>query len=401
MNTSKRTVADIFRMSFDQYIVENKQLPLEHYKVANALMNCHTATLGGHVFTCNECGHVQIAYNSCRNRHCPSCQAAARFEWVEDRMKELLPVPYFHVVFTIPSQLNPFALRNKRIMYNILFKAASETLHTLAAREKYLGGNIGFIAVLHTWGQNLMDHPHLHCVVPSGGMSSDRLKWKSTPYESYLFPVEVVGRLFRGKFLALFRDAIKSGEIEYHGILQEYEINASSIGHLIDQLYKKEWYIYEKPPFSSPQEVLKYLGRYTHRVAISNNRITEVTDTTVFFHWKDYSDNDRLKEMYLSHHEFIRRFLLHVLPSGFVRIRYFGFLGQGVKKERLQLCRKLILNQSETPEDNVSECDEGVHLDKKERIVKWRCPICKKGIYTPSLKIPPLYRRVYQRYKIA
>jgi hypothetical protein len=396
-------LADVFRVGFADYCSQARVLPLEHYKVANAIMDCHTAVMGGHVYQCGHCNHEAITYNSCRNRHCPSCQAAARAAWVDNRIEELLPVPYFHVVFTVPSELNPFALRNKQVFYNILFKAASETLHALGAREKYLDANIGFIAVLHTWGQALMDHPHLHCVVPAGGLSADRSQWKTTPYEDFLFPVKVVSRLFRGKFLDLFKKAIDDKEILFHGTLQQYETNPKSFRRLIDALYKTEWVVYAKAPFAGPKAVLKYLGRYTHRIAISNSRLTELTEKTVSFKWKDYADNDREKMMTLSHGEFIRRFLLHVLPTGFVKIRYFGFLGQAVKKERLRLCRQLLGVLPPEPEE-VSIPDAITEGDIEEIPVKklrWQCPICKTGNLTPYREIPRPHQRNVERAAVA
>ena len=396
MDKQTITLADVFHRGFDKYRKHGPTLPLEHYKVARAIVNCHTATLGGHVFQCERCRHEKIAYNSCRNRHCPSCQAAARFDWVAQRTAELLPVPYFHVVFTIPSQLNPFALRNKREMYNILFKAAAETLHTLAKRDNYLGANIGFIAVLHTWGQNLMDHPHLHCVVPAGGLSDDREQWKTTPREAFLFPVKVVSRLFRGKFLALFRDAVDNGDILFHGNLQPFATDPKSLRQLIDSLYKTEWVVYAKAPFAGPEAVLKYLGRYTHRIAISNSRITELSEETVSFKWKDYADNSRQKVMELSHHEFIRRFLLHVLPTGFVRIRYYGLLGQAVKKEKLQLCRMLLGVKAPEPEggDTADTGNSGEKInDRTNNKHRWLCPACRRGVLVPTLAISRSHHR--------
>ena len=401
MDKSPFTLADIFRTGFKEYTAVAGRLPYEHYKIANAIMNCHTAALGGHVFHCDQCNNKNISYNSCRNRHCPSCQAKARYDWVDSRMKELLPVPYFHVVFTIPAQLNPIALRNKRIVYSILFKAAAETLHTLAEREKYLGAAIGFIAVLHTWGQNLMDHPHLHCIVPAGGINDDKTRWKMTPRESFLFPVKVVARLFRGKFLALLRHAVAERTITFCGRLQLFTKN-KSFGSLIDTMYKTEWIVYAKRPFAGPEAVLKYLGRYTHRIAIANSRITDVTDTTVSFRWKDYADNGRQKVMTLSRSEFIRRFLLHTLPAGFVRVRYFGFLGQAVKKKQLQQCRVLL---GEIPAEQKSEAGTTGskktiknHSTEKPR---WCCPVCEKGHLTPYRKIPPLYQRSVQKAAVA
>jgi len=395
MDKQTITLADVFQCGFDDYCRHGPTLPHEHYKVAKAIMNCHTATLGGHVFQCGQCSHVTIAYNSCRNRHCPSCQAAARFEWVERRINELLPVPYFHVVFTIPAQLNPFALRNKRVVYNILFKAAARTLRTLAAREKYLGANIGFIAVLHTWGQALMDHPHLHCVVPAGGLSEDLQQWKTTPRESFLFPVKVVSRLFRGKFLHLFKNAVENREILFHGTLQTFETDPKSFRQLVDSLYKTDWVVYAKAPFAGPEAVLKYLGRYTHRIAISNNRLTDLTEKTVSFKWKDYNDNNRQKVMTLSHGEFLRRFLLHALPTGFVRIRYFGFLGQAVKKEKLQLCRMLLGVKASEPEEKVAVATRSNNGTNDSSVTKhrWLCPLCRMGFLVPILEIPRCHQR--------
>lgn len=402
MNKKTIELADVFRAGFADYCARNRPLPLEHYKVANAIMNCHTAALGGHIFHCEQCGHEKILYNSCRNRHCPSCQAAARVQWVDNRIKELLPVPYFHVVLTIPAQLNPFALRNKRVMYTILFKAAAETLHALAATKKYLGANIGFIAVLHTWGQNLLDHPHLHIIVPAGGINNDQSQWKTTPAESFLFPVKVVAKLFRGKFLDMFRRAVDDQKIGFHGTLQQFETDPKAFRRLIDTLYKTEWVVYAKPPFAGPKAVLKYLGRYTHRIAISNNRLTQLTEQTVSFTWKDYADNNRRKVMTLTHGEFIRRFLLHVLPTGFVRIRYFGFLGQAVKKEKLQRCRTLLGEKPIEPEAENTDNNEGEEVIKELwREECHRCPLCKKGRLVPYRQIPRPHQRNIEMAAVA
>lgn len=404
MINNRIELADVFRAGFAGYCLQAKALPLEHYKVADAITRCHTASLGGHAYQCGHCGHEINTYNSCRNRHCPSCQAAARASWVENRIEELLPVPYFHVVFTVPAQLNQFALRNKQVFYNILFKAAAETLHTLAARAKYLDAAIGFIAVLHTWGQNLMDHPHLHCVVPAGGLSADRLQWKRTPNSEFLFPVAVVSRLFRGKFLDLFRKAVTDNEIFFHGVLQQYEVDSKAYRRLIDSLYKTGWVVYAKAPFAGPEAVLKYLGRYTHRIAISNSRLTELSEESVSFKWKDYADNDREKVMALSHGEFIRRFLLHVLPTGFVRIRYFGFLGQAVKKERLQLCRELL---GMLPQKTREEKSKTPTIEEKRtgeapgRVLQWQCPVCKTGYFTLYREIPRPYQRNVEMAAVA
>lgn len=367
-------IADVFRAGFAQYVREYGPLPKEHYSVPNALMSCHTAIMGGHVYRCDNCNQDLISYNSCRNRHCPSCQASARAQWVENRITELLPVPYFHVVFTIPSELNPFVLRNKEISYALFFKAASETLLELAKDPDRLGAQTGFISVLHTWGQNLLDHPHLHCIVPGGGLDGDQ--WiKGTCKDDFLFPVNVMAALFRGKFMDYFKKAILSGEILFHGDLQCFQEDKSFLKQLINHCYSVDWVVYAKPPFGSPSAVIKYLGRYTHRIAIANSRIISVSDTHVTFQWKDYSDNDKSKEMTLTLCEFIRRFLLHVLPKRFVRIRYYGFLGMRIRKKSIQFCRDQLCNSEELAIHEILDNEEF----NTKTIVKasgFKCPHC-------------------------
>jgi len=378
-------LSDIFNAGFASYNAESGPLPMHYYNVVNALQACHTAQLGGHVSRCDSCGHEKISYNSCRNRHCPSCQAVARAEWVDNRIKELLPVSYFHVVFTIPAKLNPFALRNKAPFYNILFQAASETLHAFANDPRHLGADIGFIAILHTWGQNLLDHPHLHCVVPAGGLTGCR--WKNCPYGKFLFPVKAMSAMFKGKFLDLFKAAVVKKEILFHGTLAPLA-EPANYRTLMDDLYAANWVVYAKPPFAGPKAVLKYLGRYTHRIAIANSRLVELTDTTVTFTWKDYADNNKQKTMTLTHSEFIRRFLMHIVPSGFVRIRYYGFLSQAAKKVKLALCRKALGVKIPEPLSD--------DIDKKawDRLLKelcgkdlLKCPCCGKGRLVPYREI--------------
>lgn len=379
MSNNVIELADVFRLGFSDYVAQKGPLPGHHYTVVNALLSCHTSSLGGHVYRCEQCGHEKISYNSCRNRHCPSCQATARAQWVDNRMKELLPVPYFHVVFTVPASLNPFALRNKEIFYNILFQAASETLQTLAGNPKRLGAEVGFIAILHTWGQNLLDHPHLHCVVPAGGLSADRERWKKIPYGNFLFPVKVMSAMFRGKFLDLFKAAISDGAIHFHGALEEYK-NAGEFSSLLNSLYESDWVVYAKPPFAGPKAVLKYLGRYTHRIAIANSRLLELTDTHVSFSWKDYADENRKKVMTLTHAEFIRRFLLHIVPHGFVRIRYYGFMSQASKKEKLFRCMELLGQKPQEPlSDDIDKKAWDLLLKELCGIDPWKCPLCNKG----------------------
>jgi hypothetical protein len=320
-------VADIFRHFGPAYRAAHK-LPLNQLRVMHAVEICRTAELGGHVDQC-DCGHIRISYNSCRNRHCPKCQFLRKEKWIEARQRDLLPIPYFHVVFTIPDSLNPLALRNQEILYNILFRAVKETLLELGKRL----GKIGFICILHTWGQNLMDHPHIHCIVTGGGLCNG--KWVSSRKKFFL-PEKVMSRLFRGKFLFYLKRAYDkltfAGNISY---LKEKD----AFRGLVSQLYGKDWVVYCKPPFKGPETVIEYLGRYTHRVAISNNRIIGMEDGKVSFFWKDYADDNKKKVMTLTAFEFIRRFLLHVLPDGFVKIRHYGLLGNRNRKEYLSLCR--------------------------------------------------------------
>jgi predicted RNA-binding Zn-ribbon protein involved in translation (DUF1610 family) len=366
-------IADVFRAGFSSYCKEFGPIPKEHYDVANAITSCHTAIMGGHVYHCESCKNELISYNSCRNRHCPSCQAAARATWVEKRTGELLPVPYFHVVFTVPSQLNPFALRNKVILHSILFKAASETLLELGRDNRHLGAKTGFISILHTWGQNLLDHPHLHCIVPGGGLNDD--SWVQSKSDNFLFPVAVIAALFRGKFMDYFKEAIKSGEIVFHGSLKLFEQDLNRLQNLISYLYTIDWVVYVKPPFGGPEAVIKYLGRYTHRIAIANSRILSLTDTHVTFRWKDYADGDKQKEMTLTISEFIRRFLLHVVPKGFVRIRYYGFLSTRTRKNNLQLCRDQLLTTEqllELEKTELEEMENGIVIKE----VQYKCPHC-------------------------
>ena len=313
---------------------------LAQRRVLRDIACCRTAALGGHLSECGQCGARQIAYNSCRNRHCPKCQASTRAEWMADRAKELLPVPYFHVVFTLPESISALALHNQRVIYGLLFEAASKTLLEVAAKEQNLGAQIGVLAVLHTWGQNLMFHPHLHCVVPGGGFSPDGTRWVACRPDFFL-PVRILSRVFRGKFIALLRRSRQQGELEFHGGQRDLT-NDSAFEAWLDRVVQTEWVVYAKPPFGGPEQVLKYLARYTHRVAISNQRLLSDAQGRVTFRWKDYADGSSIKTMSLTGVEFLRRFLLHVLPSGFVKIRYFGFLGNRHRAKRLEQARRLL-----------------------------------------------------------
>jgi hypothetical protein len=355
-------VADIFRRYGPSHRKTHK-LPLAQLRAMHAIESCRTKELGGHVDECESCGHVRISYNSCRNRHCPKCQFLTKEKWLEARQKELLPIPYFHVVFTLPGEINPLALRNQKAIYNVLFKAASETLIELAATRL---GRIGVIAVLHTWGQNLMDHPHLHCIVTGGGLVGG--KWLSSR-RRFLFPHKVMSRLFRGKFLAYLKKAHESNKLSFPGAVSQME---DTFDTFLKGLYAKEWVVYCKPPFNGPESVIWYLGRYTHRVAISNGRIIGVEDDRVSFSFKDYADRNKRKTMTLDANEFIRRFLLHVLPDGFVKIRYFGLFANRTRKESLDVCREVL--GVETPHEIPETWQE--HLLRLTGIDVTECPLC-------------------------
>lgn len=306
----------------------------------SAIEQCRTAALGGHVEECDACAHQRIAYNSCRNRHCPKCQSLARSQWLQDRQAELLAVEYFHVVFTVPQEVAAIAYQNKAVLYNILFQATAQTLRTIADDPKHLGAEIGFIAILHTWGQNLLHHPHLHCVVPGGGISPDGQRWVACR-PGFFLPVRVLSRLFRRLFLELLQQAFDGGELHFFNSLEGLQDRLTFAKYLAP-LTHTEWVVYAKAPFGGPKQVLEYLGRYTHRVAISNNRLLEFSGDSVTFAWKDYRHESKNKTMRLNAHEFIRRFLLHVLPSGFQRIRSYGFLANRYRQIKLELCRKLL-----------------------------------------------------------
>ena len=362
-------VADIFRDHLDSL----GKISAEKWKVVNALISCRTARLGGPVYECDRCGHTLNVYNSCRNRHCPKCQAKARSKWLQERMEELLPVEYFHVVFTIPDLLNPLTLINKEVVYEILFRAVKETLVQSSANPKNLGARIGFLAILHTWGQNLMDHPHIHCVVPGGGLSLDGSRWISCP-KGFFVSVKILSKLFRGKFLDYLKNAFQDHRLRFFGNSRDLE-KPKEFRKLLDQAYSKPWVVYAKPPFAGPEQVLRYLGNYTHRVAISNHRILDVQDGVVRFRYKDYRDGNARKTMSLSASEFMRRFLLHVIPKRFVRIRCYGFLSNRNKKELLARCRELLEEPSEM-EDTVEE-ESGVGEAGIAELML--CPKCGEG----------------------
>jgi hypothetical protein len=338
-------VADILGMGYQEGCASLHRLGPEQLRVVSHLLSCHTRQLGGHVYECDSCHDTVVSYNSCRDRHCPSCQSVARAAWVEERLNELLPVGYFHVVFTVPRELNPFFLSNKEVCYDILFRSVSETLLTLGKDPHWHGGTIGCICILHTWGQNLCEHPHIHCVVPGGGIRADGKKWKSFR-GNFLFPVAVMAPLFRRLFLERFRTAVETGKIAFHGRLKEFQ-EPWACRRLLALLRKKNWVVFAKEPFARAELVIKYLARYTHRVAISNSRLVSADDHSVTFRWKDYRDPVKPKIMNLDLNEFIRRFLLHVLPSRFVRIRYYGFLSNHDRHANIARCMRLLKRRYE------------------------------------------------------
>jgi hypothetical protein len=331
-------VADIFRQHGPAYRQAHR-LPLQQHRLMRAIEDCRTPALGGAAGWCDHCHYTHIQYRSCRNRHCPKCQGAARAQWLQRRTAELLPVEYFHVVFTIPEPLAAIAFHNKEVVYDILSRATAETLLTIARDPQHLGAEIGFFAVLHTWGQNLHLHPHLHCVVPGGGLSPDG-EWVACR-PGFFLPVRVLSRLFRRLFLEALQQAYADGRLQFFGELQPLRDPAAFAAHL-SPLRAAEWVVYAKPPFGGPQHVLEYLGRYTHRVAISNARLVALEDGRVSFRWKDYRHQQRPKVMTVSAEEFIRRFLLHALPTGFQRIRYYGFLANCHRAGKLACCRRLL-----------------------------------------------------------
>ncbi|MBV8914888.1 MAG: IS91 family transposase [Acetobacteraceae bacterium] len=341
-------VADVFRRYGEAYRERHGgSLSTAQHHAMRAIELCRTAALGGHLERCDGCGHERIAYNSCRNRNCPKCQSLARARWVADREAELLDVPYFHVVFTVPDEVAVIAFQNQPLVYDILFRAASETLRRIAADPAHLGAEIGFVAVLHTWGQNLHHHPHLHCLVPGGGIALDGSKWMACR-PGFFLPVRVLSRLFRGLFLHELEKAFTAGQLRFFSNLQGLQERFAFLRHLAPAR-RAEWVVYAKKPFAGPQQVLAYVGRYTHRIAISNSRLLAIDDGRIRFRWKDYRHGKPHGVMSLAAEEFIRRFLSHVLPDGFHRIRYFGFLCNRQRQRKLAVCRELLGMRPDDP----------------------------------------------------
>ena len=350
-----------------------------------AIESCRTAALGGHVERCAECGHQRIAYDSCRNRNCPKCQGLARAKWIADRQAELLDVPYFHVVFTVPTEIEVIAFQNQTVVYDILFRAASETLCTIAADPEHLGAEIGFFGVLHTWGQNLLHHPHIHFLVPGGGIAPDGEHWIACR-PGFFLPVKVLSHMFRGKFLHYLGKAFSAGELNFfsaHCHLRE----SAAFSRYLQPVWNTKWVVYAKRPFAGPAQVLDYVGRYTHRVAISNNRLVSMDNGKVRFRWKDYRDANRQKIMTLDANEFIRRFLIHVLPDGFHRIRYFGFLGNCHRARKIERCRELLRMAPPVPAADPPADYRGRYEALTGRSLR-ECPHCRTGIMAVIETIP-------------
>ena len=334
-------VADIIRAAGDAFIERNRHwLGWKHVKVLLAIARCRTAALGGHLDECTRCGHRAISFNSCRNRHCPKCQTAARERWIAARQRELLPTRYLHVVFTLPRHLAPLVLQNKKVIYDLLFRTSAETLLEVARNPEHLGAEIGFFSVLHTWSQQLNIHPHVHCVVPAGGLSPDHSRWIHAR-ENYFLPKKVLRKVFRGKFVSALERAFQNGQLNFHADLKLLA-NPKTFAAWLRPLFREKWVVYLKPPFGGPEYVLHYLGRYTHRVAISNHRLVSFADGQVTFRWRDSADGNKQKLLPLSVNEFLTRFLLHILPQGFVRIRHFGFLANRRRSTFLPLCFQLL-----------------------------------------------------------
>jgi len=367
-------LADIIRQHGQAFLDRyGARIPWVHLRALIDIARCRTRAMGGHVEVCSDCGLLRNDYNSCRNRHCPKCMGSARRRWAAAREAELLPVPYFHVVFTLPSEIAALSMGDRRLLYDILFKSAAATLTQVAADPAHLGARIGFVAVLHTWGQKLDLHPHLHCLVPGGGLSPDGTRWVSPP-DGFFLPVRVLSRVFRGKFLASLRAAERNGLLSYRG-------DRRAFARRLDRASRREWVVYCKPPFGGPQAVVRYLARYTHRVAISNRRIVSVVDGQVTFRYKDYADGNQIKTMTLDAVEFLRRFLMHVLPPGFTRIRHYGLLANRDRKSRLQQCRAALAGAAVAPlafpDETAAPAEQVADLEPRTR-----CPACHAGRMT-------------------
>ena len=391
MDRPKLEVADVFRRYGQAYRQNHgASMSAEQRRVMAAIEVCRTSVLGGHLERCDQCGYERNCFNSCRDRHCPKCQSLARAQWIEHRQAELLDCPYFHVVFTVPEEIAAIAYQNKEVVYEILFHSTAETLKTIAADPKHLGAEIGFFAVLHSWGQNLMFHPHLHCVVPGGGLSPNGKLWVRCRARFFL-SVRVLSRLFRRLFLESMEKAFNCGKLQFFAALESLR-DPHAFAVQIAEAKETEWVVYTKRPFAGPQQVLDYVGRYTHRVAISNNRLIDIDNGRVQFHWKDYRDNSQIKVMDLEADEFIRRFLLHVLPEGFQRIRYYGFLANRDRRKKLALCRQLLGMQTSSQTTSIKDYRERYQELTGRSLTL--CPRCQKGEMVIVESLPPDLCRV-------
>lgn len=376
-------LADVLRQHGPAYR-QAHALPLHQHQLMRAIEACRTAALGGHVEKCDHCQYTRNSYNSCRNRHCPKCQGKARDKWLADRRAELLPVEYFHVVFTLPQAIAAIAYHNKTVVYDLLFRAVATTLLTIARDPKHLGAEAGFFAVLHSWGQTLQYHPHLHCVVPGGGLSSDRKRWiRCRP--GYCLPVRVLSALFRRLFVESLEQAYQQGKLQFFSELEPLQDPAAFAAYL-KRIRSRKWVVYAKAPFGGPQQVLAYLGRYTHRVAISNQRLRHLQDDKVTFDWKDYRDQNRSKTMTLDAEEFIRRFLLHALPPRFQRIRHYGFLANVQRRKNIALCRELLTADLTQLLPEITPADPDEELLDKQTL----CPLCRIGLMIRVERLLPL-----------
>jgi putative transposase/transposase-like zinc-binding protein len=370
-------LADIFRQYGPAYR-QAHSLPLHQHRLMQAIVACRTPALGGAVERCDHCHYTHTRYRSCRNRHCPKCQGAARLQWLDQRKAELLPTEYFHVVFTLPHTIAAIASYNKEILYQILFRTAAQTLLTIAADPQRLGVTLGFFCVLHSWGQSLHFHPHLHCVVPGGGLSADHQRWVAGR-RKFLLPVRVLSSLFRRLFLEALEKAYAAGSLQFFGPLQCLR-DPTALATYLAPLRKSKWVVYAKPPFGGPPHVIEYLGRYTHRVALSNRRLLALENGQVSFTWKDYRDGGKDKVMTVSAEEFIRRFLQHALPPGFQRIRYYGFLANCHRAHRLELCRQLLATACSVLLPSLTRCHALLQALTRQDLR--RCPLCGAGILT-------------------
>jgi putative transposase/transposase-like zinc-binding protein len=376
-------VADIFRAGVGRFIERSRaRISWPQHKVIRAIERCRTAALGRHRDQCSRCGHdFGFSFNSCRNRHCPKCQTQARNRWVQARTRELVPLNYFHVVFTVPHQLSELMLQNKRVLYNLLFRCVAATMLEVAANPKRLGAEIGFLCVLHTWGQTLIHHPHIHCVVPAGGFAPGRTRWIRPKCAGFFLPKDVLSEVFRGKFHDGLKSLFRRKELAFHGSLAWLQ-EPRSFARFLHTLFQHKWVVYAKKPFGGPEHVLHYLARYTHRVAISNHRLISMEDGRVTFRWKDYAHGSKQRKMTLAAEEFIRRFLLHVLPKGFVRIRQYGWMANRCRGERVARCRTLLAAEA-PPSPSPTKGDPP----------RRRCPFCGGDIEAVEVMVPREFSR--------